>query len=74
MKWYRNHRENGLVEIICSHGVGHPSRGLTRDPHYYAPHGCCGCCSWTDFHLVEQQFIADPGLMFYEMVHATPLR
>lgn len=42
--------DNGLMERICEHGIGHPDPdGL----HYFTErgiegmdvHGCCGCCS-----------------------------
>ena len=48
-RWDRN----GMIENICEHGVGHPSKewlnsevnkdenGQMIDPGI---HGCCGCC------------------------------
>ena len=42
------HREDGRVEVLCHHGVGHPSSALTvlkipwRD--WMGIHGCDGCC------------------------------
>ena len=45
MKWHRIDRENGLVELACEHGVGHPSKKLTPSMYYYGSHGCDGCCS-----------------------------
>ena len=43
-------RASGLVEDVCSCGVGHPSEAwlLENDPtgkKAFAIHGCCGCCS-----------------------------
>lgn len=42
--WFVVHREHGLVELACEHGVGHPSKLLTPKSRYYSTHGCCGCC------------------------------
>ena len=47
-------RVGGLVEIVCEHGVGHPSKLLTPPSRYNGVHGCDGCCSkqrWTDYEL-----------------------
>jgi hypothetical protein len=42
-------RENGLVEDICEHGVGHPNKEWLEQHKNqgYGIHGCCGygCCS-----------------------------
>lgn len=46
-------RLDGRVEIICEHGVGHPSPALTRfnrgSPEAWdsldGVHGCDGCCT-----------------------------
>ena len=58
MMWYRIDRENGLVELACRHGCGHPSKALTPPARYYGVHGCCGCCSMysASFALVEMAF------------------
>lgn len=38
-------RETGLVEDICSHGVGHPNLvWLKAHPNASGVHGCDGCC------------------------------
>jgi hypothetical protein len=42
-------RENGLVEDVCIHDVGHPNAEWLKihDPDGskgYGIHGCCGCC------------------------------
>lgn len=56
MTWHKIYRENGLVELACEHGVGHPSLLLTPERYYYGVHGCCGCCfkHSAEFALVEQ--------------------
>lgn len=41
MRWRKSIREDGRVEFICEHGIGH---GL----HV---HGCDGCCGRPDFPL-----------------------
>lgn len=44
-------RMSGLVEDICSHGVGHPnSQWLKEHPkqRHLSIHGCDGCCSAKD--------------------------
>lgn len=55
-------RENGLIENVCEHGVGHPSYGsahfqsLWRDQDVdpWLIHGCDGCCrtlEWKEYAL-----------------------
>jgi hypothetical protein len=39
MKWYKNVREDGRIEYVCEHGVGHGNH----------VHGCDGCCRRKDF-------------------------
>lgn len=44
------HRETGLVEDICPHGIGHPNatwleRHAPGDKLGLGVHGCDGCCS-----------------------------
>lgn len=41
MKWHKIIREDGRIEYICEHGVGHGNH----------VHGCCGfrCCSRKDY-------------------------
>jgi hypothetical protein len=54
--FHRITRETGLVEIVCPHGVGHPSQALTPTQawrEWMAIHSCCGCC-WTGaWHVAE---------------------
>ena len=48
--WRVVKRETGLVELVCEHGVGHPS--LRLSPPWRAfdgVHGCDGCCSRSEF-------------------------
>jgi hypothetical protein len=40
-------RENGVVEDICKHGVGHPNLEYLKErPNDKGIHGCCedSCC------------------------------
>lgn len=53
MKWTVVHRENGLTELACEHGVGHPSSKLTPPKYFYGVHGCDGCCSDPSFAELE---------------------
>ena len=46
-------RGNGLVEIKCEHGIGHPAKSLTLPAYYYGVHGCDGCCSKSEFKAYE---------------------
>ena len=57
-KMYRSVRENGLIEIVCQHGVGHPSKLLTNPKYYYGVHGCDGCCDTEEWRLAEQRAAA----------------
>lgn len=43
-------RANGLIEDICSHGVGHPNKEFVLEHDRegiigLGIHGCDGCCS-----------------------------
>lgn len=43
-------RENGVVEDICKHGIGHPNLDWLNiydknGKHCYGIHGCDGCCN-----------------------------
>lgn len=40
MKFTRNIREDGRIEAVCEHGVGHTIQAKKGD---YV-HGCDGCC------------------------------
>ena len=37
-------RENGVVEDICKHGVGHPNLEYLKIFPKDGIHGCDGCC------------------------------
>lgn len=57
-EWPTTVRETGLVEIICPHGIGHPSKLLMLDKgrewkDWMAVHGCDGCCGLAAFALAE---------------------
>ena len=51
--YYVVRRENGLIENVCTHGVGHPAYGsvdwMVKYEGYDADrlftHGCDGCCA-----------------------------
>jgi len=51
-------RADGRIELICSHGCGHPSKRLQElmsrpwEKHD-GVHGCCGCCSDEEFTKYE---------------------
>ena len=54
---YKSIRENGLIEIVCEHGIGHPSQLLTPLKVYYGVHGCDGCCSTKKFREKELELV-----------------
>lgn len=40
-------REDGRVEELCKHGVGHPVGHIKKNgwnDSWMGVHGCCGCC------------------------------
>ena len=38
--------DRGIMERICSHGIGHPDPDSTWPAHYAEwVHGCDGCCA-----------------------------
>jgi len=42
-------RENGMIEDICEHGIGHPNHvwyqeRVKKHGTSIGIHGCCGCC------------------------------
>ncbi len=42
------YRENGVIEDVCKHGVGHPNQEWLDKvgfEHINGIHGCDGCCS-----------------------------
>ena len=61
MTWARHLREHGLVEIICTHGVGHPSIRLTPVRFYDGTHGCDGCCLNPEFAIAESRMLQHPA-------------
>ena len=49
-------RENGIVELVCKHGTGHPAPGSVHwhEMHgstHAGVHGCCGCCQTPEWKL-----------------------
>jgi hypothetical protein len=38
-------REDGRVEKLCDHGVGHPIGHVTAWKDWMGVHGCDGCCA-----------------------------
>lgn len=59
------YRADGRVEVICPHGVGHPSeelqnlRGQRPWAKFDGIHGCDGCCDHPDWLAAEQKAIRD---------------
>lgn len=37
-------REDGRIEQVCRHGVGHPIGHYTKWENWMWGHGCDGCC------------------------------
>jgi hypothetical protein len=54
-EWPTINRFDGRIEIMCPHGVGHPSKILsTRNwQDWMEVHGCDGCCDTAAFALAE---------------------
>ena len=57
-EWPTVDRRDGRIEIICPHGVGHPSQKLSGKrwvSSWMGVHGCCGkgCCGQAAFALAE---------------------
>ena len=51
VEWPKVLRETGLIERVCSHGIGHPDPDSVRffisidlGYAYLNIHGCDGCC------------------------------
>jgi hypothetical protein len=61
-EWPLVDRFDGRIEILCPHGIGHPSKPLsTKDwKKWMAVHGCDGCCSHAAFAIAE---LAHQGLI-----------
>lgn len=57
MPWVgETRRENGLVELVCKCGVGHPAPGSVHWMKLHGKemmdvHGCCGCCQTPEWKL-----------------------
>lgn len=48
-------REDGRVEKLCRHGVGHPVGHLKGwNPSWMGVHGCDGCCGKAEFYLPSE--------------------
>ena len=41
-------REDGRVERVCEHGVGHPIGHVEEWKEWMGVHGCDGCCGKWD--------------------------
>ena len=66
-EWPLIRREDGIrMEIICPHGVGHPSKILSgpRWISWMDTHGCDGCCSLAAFALAEVAHAAVLGIEY----------
>lgn len=51
---------NGVVEVQCDHGVGHPHEGLCAayGRRYDGMHGCDGCCGSPEWIAWAEQALA----------------
>lgn len=64
-EWPLIRRMDGRMEIICPHGVGHPSQVLTGArwvSSWMGVHGCCGCCASAAFALAERHHCLARGI------------
>lgn len=56
-------REDGRIEWICKHGVGHtidaPEKYKKELGSYWNVHGCCGCCG-------KKKHLNEVSLKFYK--------
>ena len=54
-----NWRADKRAELICRHGIGHPSLLLMqrREGRSDTIHGCDGCCSRPEFKEVEEELL-----------------
>lgn len=57
-----NARSDGRVELVCQHGVGHPSSMLTEArgvewAEWMGVHGCDGCCEHPNFQKNEERLL-----------------
>lgn len=46
-------REDGRVEILCKHGIGHCVGHLRHWQKWMGVHGCDGCCNAPGFFEVN---------------------
>jgi hypothetical protein len=60
--WWTAYRDDGRVELVCPHGVGHTSKLLTIKrigekawQDWMDVHGCDNCCLTPAFTLLEQR-------------------
>lgn len=75
-------REDGRTEILCPHGVGHPSQMLSRGKweDWMSTHGCDGCCSSDDWrqaetlHLLRREKAAEKRLKAHSDTRASLTR
>lgn len=44
-------REDGRIERVCEHGIGHPIGNKKAWDSWTGVHGCDGCCSKAKFWL-----------------------
>ena len=45
-EWPLNWRQDrGILEVLCPHGVGHPTPAQVESDPDTATHGCDGCCT-----------------------------
>lgn len=47
------YREDGRIEWVCSHGIGHTVYNPFSNSKYGFVHGCDGCCNDIDVILEE---------------------
>ena len=48
-------REDGRIERLCKHGVGHPLGHLKETKEWMGVHGCDDCCSKAEFWLQPKE-------------------
>lgn len=48
-------REDGRVERLCTHGVGHPIGHTRRWEEWMGMHGCDGCCCFFEEEDDEEE-------------------
>ena len=59
--WSTEQRADGRLELVCGHGVGHPSYNLTKRrvdwQKHMGIHGCDGCCGLPSFKQYEEELL-----------------